>query len=268
MPPCGRRETTMAKLERIGLQLYTIRDYLADEEGLKAALEKVKSLGYDELHTCGLRGISHETLGRLCREAGLTVVGSHDDFGLMVSDPEKAMANHDLLGTKIMGIGGFFKKTAEDFEGFIAEANKVAAAIKSRGFKFTYHNHSHEFIRLDGGRTAMDMLFEGLDPDNTGFVLDTYWVQHGGGDVRYWIEKLAGRIDILHLKDMAKSIGNETPQYITEVGNGNLWWEGIIDTALRTGVKSFIVEQDANWIGGDPMESIRISSEYLHANFF
>ena len=91
MPPCGRRETTMAKLERIGLQLYTIRDYLADEEGLKVALEKVKSLGYDELHTCGLRGISHETLGRLCREAGLTVVGSHDDFGLMVSDPEKAV---------------------------------------------------------------------------------------------------------------------------------------------------------------------------------
>lgn len=50
--------------------------------------------------------------------------------------------------------------------------------------KFTYHNHSHEFIRLENGKTAMEMLMEGLDSKNTTFVLDTYWVQHGGGDPR------------------------------------------------------------------------------------
>ena len=120
-------------------------------------------------------------------------------------------------------------------------------------------------VSLDG-KLIMDMLIEGLDPINTGFVLDTYWVQHGGGDVRYWIEKLAGRIDILHLKDMAKSDGNEPPQYITEVGNGNLYWEGIIETALRTGVKSFVVEQDT--CPGDPFDSLRKSADYLRANFF
>jgi hypothetical protein len=29
----------------------------------------------------------------------------------------------------------------------------------------------------------MDMLVDGLDPEKISFVLDTYWVQHGGGDV-------------------------------------------------------------------------------------
>ena len=254
----------MNKLTKIGVQLYTVRDFMGTEEDVKRSFEKLKALGYDEIQTAGCK-IPYATFGRLAKEAGLTIVGTHDSFDLMYSDPETAMDNHDLLDTKIMGIGGFFKNTAEDYRLFIERANAVAKNIRARGFKFTYHNHSHEFISLDG-KLIMDMLIEGLDPTNTGFVLDTYWVQHGGGDVRHWIEKLAGRIDILHLKDMAKSVGNEPPQFITEVGSGNLYWEGIIETALRTGVKSFVVEQDT--CPGDPFDSLRKSADYLRANFF
>ena len=66
----------------------------------------------------------------------------------------------------------------------------------------------------------MDILKEGLDPKNTAFVLDTYWIQYGGGDVRRWIEELSGRISVLHLKDMG--IHGETPFY-AEIGQGNLY---------------------------------------------
>ena len=106
----------------------------------------------------------------------------------------------------------------------------------------------------------MDKLYEGLDKATTSFVLDTCWVAAGGGDVREWMEKLAGRIDILHLKDMAKR-ANPDEQFITEIGNGNLYWEGILETAEKIGVKYYVVEQDI-W-PGDPFDSIKISSEYL-----
>lgn len=256
----------MVKLNKIGVQLYTIRDQFKDPESAKVCFEKLKKLGYDEVQTAGCAAnITPEIFGKLAREAGLTVVGTHDDFNLMVNDPEKAMDNHDLMGTKIMGIGGFFHTDKEAYDDFIAKANTVARNIKARGFKFTYHNHSHEFRKIDG-KLIMDYLLENLDPDNTGFVLDTYWVQHGGGDVRYWIEKLKGRVDILHLKDMAKGDQGEAPQFITEIGNGNLYWEGILETALKCGVKHFIVEQDT--CPGDPFDSLKISSDYLHANFF
>ena len=108
----------------------------------------------------------------------------------------------------------------------------------------------------------MDMLVEGLDPDTTSFVLDTYWVQHGGGDVRYWIEKLAGRVDILHLKDMKRVLRNDNVQQITEVGNGNLSWDLILDTAKKTGVKYYVVEQDTGY-AVNCFQSIRQSAEYL-----
>lgn len=254
----------MQKLEKIGVQLYTIRDFLKTEEDAKRSFEKLKKLGYDEAQTAGC-AIPYETFGKLAREAGLTIVGTHDNFELMKTDPEAAMHNHDLLGTKNMGIGGLFVGTVPEFDAFIASANAVARNIRSRGFSFTYHNHSHEFCKLDGVVT-MERLAKGFTEPNISFVLDTYWVQHGGGDVRHWIEKLAGRIDILHLKDMGRGPTKETVQFITEVGNGNLYWEGIIETALRTGVKHFVVEQDT--CPGDPFDSLKMSSDYLHANFF
>ena len=168
------------------------------------------------------------------------------------------MANHRALGTTNMGIGGFGAESVEAVERFIEQANTVANNVYPHGFKFTYHNHSHEFRLLENGRTAMDMLVEGLDPVKTSFVLDTYWVQHGGGDVRHWIEKLAGRIDILHLKEMGR---NDKGPFITEVGNGNIWWEGVLETAEKAGVKHYVVEQDI-W-PGDPFDSIAQSAAYL-----
>ena len=91
------------------------------------------------------------------------------------------------------------------------------------------------------------------------------WVANAGADVRYWMEKLAGRIDILHLKDV-KVIRNEEGKYVNtmaEIGNGNIWWDGVMETAKKIGVKSYVVEQDANFIDGDPFKSIAASAEYL-----
>ena len=108
----------------------------------------------------------------------------------------------------------------------------------------------------DGGYQPLEGVW------TTSFCLDTYWIQHGGGDVRAWIERLGGRIDILHLKDMGV---NENGPFITECGNGNINFDGIIPLAEACGVKHFCVEQDI-W-PGDPFDSIKQSSEYLHKNF-
>jgi hypothetical protein len=127
----------------------------------------------------------------------------------------------------------------------------------------TSSSDKHQFSQrlVDAVRFASGEV-EGLDPDTTSFVLDTYWVQHGGGDVRYWIEKLAGRVDILHLKDMKRVLRNDNVQQITEVGNGNLSWDLILDTAQKTGVKYYVVEQDTGY-AVNCFQSIRQSAEYL-----
>lgn len=259
----------MEKLTKIGVQLFTVGSAMQDVEGIKRTFDKLKKIGYDEIQTagspCGDAGmISYEEFGRLAREAGLDIVGTHDKFEKLRDETEQAIAEHKLLGTDIMGIGGWWENTVEGYETFIASVNKIASTIAPHGLSFSYHNHCQEFIKLPDGTLPMDRFVNEFDPENVNFVLDTCWLQYAGADVRHWIDKLAGRVKILHLKDMAKE---DSPYaIITEIGNGNLWWEGIMESAFRSNVEHFVVEQDS--CPGDPFDSLKISSDYLHANFF
>lgn len=251
----------MAKIEKLGVQLYTIRDYLGTEDDVKRSFERLKKLGYDEAQTAGC-AISFEAFGKAAKDAGIEIVGTHEDFKLL-ENIDAGIKAHEELGTKIMGIGGFWSENLEGYKDFVVRANALCEKIGPKGYKFTYHNHSHEFIKFDGV-TPFQYLFDNLDKKYASFCADTYWIQHGGADVRYWIEKLTGRIDILHLKDMAMGSNG---QYITQIGSGNLNWEGIIETANKAGVKHYVVEQDSGWFDGDPFKSLEMSSKFLHEKF-
>lgn len=249
-------------IKKLGVQLYTIRDFMKDEDTIRQSFLKLKALGYDEGQTAGF-GVGAKKLAEISKETDFAICGTHCDFNELIADPDKAMEEHDLLGTKNIGIGGMpgdARQNLAALEQFVEKANEFGAKINKYGFKFTYHNHSFEFAKLEGKR-IIDVLVDGLDPKTTSFVLDTYWVQHGGGDVRAWMEKLAGRIDILHLKDM----GMAGSQFITEIGNGNLNFDGIVDVAEKIGVKHYVVEQDT--CPADPFDSLKFSHDYIKARY-
>ena len=50
---------------------------------------------------------------------------------------------------------------------------------------------------------------------------------------------------------------------MTEVGHGNVAWDKVMTTAEKIGVKSYVVEQDTNFMEGSPFESLKFSAEYL-----
>jgi len=124
---------------------------------------------------------------------------------------------------------------------------------------FGYHTHSFELEKY-GGRTGLQILYEESDPKYVKAEIDTYWIQHGGGDPAWWIEKLAGRIPRVHLKVMGIRDGK---QIMAEVGEGNLNWPRILDACRKAGVEWYIVEQDT--CERDPFESLAISLRNLKA---
>lgn len=250
---------------KLGLQLYTVRDYLNDEKSIEETFKKLVALGYTEAQTAGKETYEYAALAKKC---GLKIVGTHFDYNRILNDPEETMKLHDALGTKNVGIGGMPGDARSSYDAlmkFIDTFNKTAEIYAKNGFKLTYHNHSFEFIRINENKTIMDYLYENFDKNNVSFVLDTCWVAHGGADVRHWLEKLAGRVDILHLKDLRAhyDANGRVTQDITEIGNGNIWWDGVLETAERTGVKSYVVEQDAFWIDDDPFKSLAASADFL-----
>ena len=124
---------------------------------------------------------------------------------------------------------------------------------------FGYHNHSFELEKF-GDRTGLAILCEDSDPQYFKAEIDTYWIQHGGGDPIAWITKMNGRVPLLHMKDMTMS-GHE--RLFAEIGEGNLNWTGILKAAKQAGVTWYIVEQDT--CQRDPFESLGISLRNLKA---
>jgi len=131
--------------------------------------------------------------------------------------------------------------------------------MKERGLTFGYHNHSFELEKFDG-KTGLEILYGESDPDVFTAEIDTYWIQHGGGDPAAWIRRVAGRSPLVHLKDMVMR-GSE--QLMAEVGEGNLNWPAILEACREACVEWYIVEQDV--CQRDPFESLGISLRNLQA---
>ncbi len=253
--------------KKLGLQLYTVRDYLGDASLTDYTFARLAEMGYTEGQTAGLP-FDAKLFGELAAKHGIKIVGTHYDYKKILGAPEETMELHRMWGTTNVGIGGMPSVARngglDGLKSFVLDFNRAAEQYAKQGFKLTYHNHNYEFSRVDGKKTIMDMLVEGFDPATTSFVLDTCWVAAGGGDVNAWLRRLAGRVDILHLKDMTlrrDEYGIYRPQ-VTEVGNGNLDWDSIMATAEEIGVKHYVVEQDGDF-DGNAFNSIQQSADFL-----
>lgn len=259
-------------IKKIGAQIFTVRDFLGDEEQIRSSFKKLKAIGYDTIQTAGVPKISYELFGKIAAECGIEICGTHDDFQCMLDTPEIAIENHKLLNTKIMGIGGkgFLDgpdeavgyHTEEQLWNTIKQINTVTDSIGHAGFIFTYHNHGHEFAKRDG-KNIMDIIFENTDKNRFKMCLDTYWAQYTGIDVCKFIKEHGDRIAILHLKDMGR--GRKGP-CMAEIGQRNMNWQGIIEESVNAGIEHFIVEQD-DCYGKDPFECLKTSYDYISKNF-
>ncbi len=263
-------------MKEFGLQLYSVRDHMENEEQIKDCFIELAKMSYSHVQTAGTYDfISPEKFAEYAHDAGLEICGTHYSWDKIKDDIEGTVAYHKALGTNNVGIGGMpgpARTSLEALNEFIDEFNRCAAEYAKHGMKLTYHNHAFEFKKFDDGKTIFDHLIERLDKKNVSFVLDTYWLQYGGKDIREMIERLSGRVDILHIKDMEAHhvVKLENGSYlgvpnITEIGSGNINFASIIKTAEACGVKCFVVEDDrAPSVGS--YEAVKKSADYIKAN--
>ncbi|HEX8341849.1 MAG TPA: sugar phosphate isomerase/epimerase [Tepidisphaeraceae bacterium] len=246
----------------IAAQLYTLREFLKTPADIAATLKKVKRLGFDAVQCSALGPIEAKELAGILHGEGLTCCVTHTSLDKLRDEPQKVIEEHALWGCRYTALGGLGWKemTADKWQAAVSDFNAVAARYAGSGVSLGYHNHSHELVKYNG-TTAMDMLFNGLSSD-VWFEIDTYWITHGGGDPAAWIEKCAGRIPCVHLKDMG--ITAERVQQMREVGEGNLNWPGVLAACRKAGVEWHIIEQD-NCNGADPFDCLKTSLENLRA---
>lgn len=249
------------KLEQIAVQLYTLRDFCKTPDAIATSLEKVAAIGYKAVQASGLGPIAEEELVRLCSANGLSLCATHEGSDLILNEPEAIVTRLKKLNCKHTAYpypGGIDFASIESVNGLINKLNKAGKVLADAGLTLSYHNHHHEFRKING-KIILEKIYAESDPRYLKAELDTYWVQFGGGDPVAWCAAMKGRLPLLHLKDYRINENNE-PKF-AEIGQGNLNWPAIIATAEASGCEWFIVEQDQT--PGDPFDSLKISFDYL-----
>ncbi len=250
------------KRSTIAAQLYTFREQAQTEEGLADTLSRLKQIGYDAVQVSGIGPIDPHRVKELAVQNELKICATHIPYDRLTDDLQAVAEQHKLWDCEYVGLGMVpdrYRDSADGYRAFAKEASGIARRLKQEyGLQFVYHNHQIEFERYDG-RTAMDILLDESDPEAFGFELDMYWVQAGGGDPAQWTHKVAGRMQVVHLKDMEIVDGQAV---FAEVGHGNMNYPAIIEACRATGVEWYVVEQDV--CRRDPFESAQMSLDYLH----
>jgi sugar phosphate isomerase/epimerase len=247
---------------KIGAQLYTVHDFTTTLDGFAESLKKVADIGYTTVQVSGTCEYDPQWLKEQLDANGLKCVITHIHPKKITEDALKVCRDHDVFGCRCIGIGGMpYEINEENYAKLVNEYKPAARVIADNGHKFFFHNHHGEFARMADGRLVMEHLMEDFTNDEMGFTFDTYWAQFGGADPAAWLEKLAGRVECIHLKDLC--IVNKE-QRMAPVGYGNLNFERIIDVAGKSGVEYMLVEQDRCY-DEDPFDCLKRSYDYLKA---
>ena len=241
----------------LGAQLYTVRQFTQTETNVAETLRKVADIGYAAIQISAFGPVDPEVIANLCRDTGLTVASTHTPWPRFLNDLDAVVAEHKLWKCEHPAIGGLpgEYRAAEGISRFLDELAPIAERLNAEGMDFSYHNHSHELARC-GSKTWLEMLYEQAPPTMLKAEIDTYWIQHGGGDPAEWIRHCAGREPVVHLKDMA--ITPDREQRMAEIGEGNLNWSAILSACEMGGVQYALIEQD-DCYERDPFESLEIS---------
>ncbi len=241
---------------KIGLILYTLRDFLKTRDDIARTFEKIKTIGYNNVEITSCGAVSNSELAKLLKENELNAVSTHSSFDRMRNDMNKIVDEHNEIGCTHMCVGsmpGDMRDNKKGYIDFAKQASEVGQRLAEHGMTFGYHNHAFEFHHFDG-KSGQEILRAESDPKAFNFEIDTYWIQAGGADPAQWIEKASGRVPTVHMKDMLMIDGN---QVFAEVGAGNLNWPAVLAACKTAKPKYLIVEQDRCY--RDHFESIALS---------
>ncbi|WP_051387041.1 sugar phosphate isomerase/epimerase [Bradyrhizobium sp. ARR65] len=244
-----------AELQRIGLQLYTVRDPLKSD--FESTLRSVALLGYREVEFAGILGPDVRQTRELLRGLDLTAPSLHIDYVSLRNNPQTSFDTAIVLGARFVvcpWLDQSQRQTVDDWKRICEDLNTIGELATHSGLILAYHNHDFEFADLAGGARPYDLLLSRTDERFVKFELDVYWAKKGNVDPASFLRAHPSRFRLVHLKDVAKDGST------TEIGNGTLDFGQIIDASLQSGVQHFFVEQDYS---PDPMRSIAASIAYL-----
>ena len=263
-----------AKKKEIAFQMYSVRELIGDPgkyaQNHEKTLKELAKMGYTAIEAANygdgkLYGVTPEQFKADIEAAGMEVLSSH--VGHNLNDEELKSGNfdgalqwwaqcieaHKRAGMKyIVNPGVNYPKTLAEADVICKYLNKVGEMVNAAGMKFGYHNHSHEFGKVEG-KVWYDYMLEHTDADKVFFEMDVYWAVRAQVSPVEYFKKYPGRFTLLHIKDH-REFGE----------SGMVGFDAIFNNADKAGLKGWIVELEGS-NRPNIMDGMKVCADYVKA---
>lgn len=257
----------------VAVQLYSVRDEINKGTDLGLLLDTLAHMGYTAVETANYNdgkfyGKTPTEFKALVEKSGLKVLSSHTTRGLSEQELashdftealkwwDQCIADHKAAGmtyivTPYMGV----PKTVKDLQTYCDYFNEIGRRCTAAGLKYGYHNHSHEFQKVEGKEVMYDYMLQHTNPGDVFFEMDVYWVVRGQNSPVDYFRKYPGRFTVLHIKDH-REIGQ----------SGMVGFDAIFNNAETAGVRHIVAEIES--YSCPVLESVDQSLDYLEKASF
>jgi sugar phosphate isomerase/epimerase len=230
----------------VGIELFSVRDELAKD--LMGTVRAVAKMGYEVVEFFSpyyqWKPENAKEVRKLLDDLGIRCPSTHNSANVFEPDAlEKAIELNKILGAKYIVMAGPGRVTGLDgWKGVADRLTQAAEKLRPLGMRAGFHNHSPEFIPVDGKR-PMDIIAANTPKDVT-LQLDVGTCLNARADPVAWIEANPGRITSIHCKDWG---AGEDRGYHVLVGEGDAPWAKIIEAAeSKGGVEYYLIEQEGS----------------------
>jgi len=255
-------------MSRIGLQMYTMRDFMKNAMDFKETLKKIAEIGLTSVQITPPAFHTIEETAALLKEFGLQADSVFQPTTAIVNNMEKIKHAAEVLKTDVVrtnSIPNEYRLDADGYRRYAEVMNAEGRACKAAGFRYIYHFHAFEWVNF-GDVRGIDIMLNETDPDAVMFQPDVFWLTNAGTEPSVSLKMFRGRAFYMHVKDYAirKLEGKieDVPYHFASVGTGNLNWNGIIKTADEIGIERFVIEQDM--CDGNPFDAVKLSFDNLN----
>lgn len=263
-----------AQKKDIAVQMYSVRDLIGGDvsqpdkyKTYTTILKNLANMGYTAVEAANYNdgkfyGRTPKDFKKDIETAGMRVLSSHTGKGLSEAEIasgdfseslkwwDQAIKDHKAAGmsyivTPYLGV----PKTLKELQAYCDYYNEIGKRCKANGLKYGYHNHAHEFQKVED-QTMLDYMITHTNPEYVFFEMDVYWVVRGQNSPVAYFKKYPGRFHILHIKD-DREIGQ----------SGMVGFDAIFDNAKVAGVENIVVEVERYNLPVE--ESVKASIDYL-----
>jgi sugar phosphate isomerase/epimerase len=232
----------MTPIDGLSFQLYSARTF----EPLEALFELLVGLGYKKVEAFGGLLNDPQRLKSQLQRHGLSMPTSHVGLDRLRADPVAAVRMCHELGVQTIYAPapppGEREGGEAEWTALGRELDRIGKIVTAEGLKFGWHNHNWEYAKAADDRRYIDILLE--EAPNMLWQADIAWTLRGGADPIAELKRYAGRIEAVHVKDIAPAGSCVDEDGWADPGYGVLDWSALVPVLKEIGVSLFVAEHD------------------------